>query len=88
MKQDDCKDMSGHNCDEAMERLYEYLDAELDQVTAAGIKSHLAECGGCNGGFDFERRLKVVVKERLAEEVPDQFLERLRAVLDRESLHL
>lgn len=85
MSQEGCDQMSGHNCDEAMERLYEYLDSELDEVTAEGIKSHLAACGGCSGGFDFERRLKVVVRERLSEEVPEQFIDRLRMVLDRES---
>lgn len=85
MKQDNCTDMSGQNCDEALERLYEYLDAELDQVTAAGVRAHLDECGGCSGGFDFERRLKSVVRDRLSEDVPDQVLERLRGVLEQEA---
>jgi mycothiol system anti-sigma-R factor len=85
MKQDDCADVAGHNCDEALERLYEYLDSELDQATSEGIRAHLDDCGYCSGSFDFEKRLKLVVKERLSEEVPQQFIMRLRGALDRET---
>lgn len=85
MSQDDCNDKTGHDCDEAMERLYEYLDAELDDVTAVGIRSHLDECGGCHKSFDFERRLKTVVRERLSEEVPDRFLNKLRRAIQDEA---
>jgi mycothiol system anti-sigma-R factor len=77
--------MTEHNCDEALERLYEYLDEELDNVTTAGIKQHLIECGSCDRGFDFERRLKVVIRERLSEEVPPQFIARLRVAIESES---
>lgn len=85
MKQDDRADAGGNNCDEALERLYEYLDSELDQVTSEGIRAHLDDCGYCTGGFDFEKRLKVVVRERLSEEVPQQFIVRLRNALDQET---
>lgn len=85
MTKDDGTEMSGHNCDEALARLYEYLDSELDDVTAEGIRSHLDKCGECTGGFDFERRLKAVVRERLSEDVPQQFINRLRSAIQKES---
>lgn len=85
MKQDDCADNGPNNCDEALQRLYEYLDSELDNATSEGIRSHLDDCGHCTRGFDFEKRLKVVVRERLAEEVPQQFIVRLRVALDQEA---
>jgi anti-sigma factor (TIGR02949 family) len=85
MTDDDCVDTGASNCDEAMERLYEYLDEEMDEATAEGIRSHLSGCGGCHDGFDFEKRLKVVVRERLAEEVPQSFINRLRRALDDEA---
>jgi anti-sigma factor (TIGR02949 family) len=74
-----------HNCDEALTNLYLYLDAELDTATAESIRSHLDACRGCNGTFDFERRLKVVVRARLQEEVPEDLLDRIRQVLSAES---
>ena len=87
MTDNDCVETGAHNCDEALERLYEYLDEELDQATADGIRSHLDGCNPCNGRFDFERRLKVVVRERLSEEVPDGFLVKLRNALGDEAAY-
>ena len=84
MNEKDCNDISS-NCDEAMERLYEYLDRELDNATAEGIRHHLDDCGGCHNSYDFEMRLKAVVKERLQEEVPARFLIRLRRAIDHEA---
>jgi mycothiol system anti-sigma-R factor len=88
MNNDDCAEVGAHNCDEALEKLYEYLDSELDEATTEGIRSHLDDCGHCYGGFDFELRLKVVVRERLSEEVPPQFIARLRTALDQESTRI
>lgn len=73
--------MTAHNCDEALQNLYVYLDRELDSATTEGIHAHLEECGECYRGFDFEHRLKQVVRDRLAEDVPPQFLEKLRTAL-------
>jgi septum formation topological specificity factor MinE len=36
-------------------------------------------------GFDFEARLQVVVRERLAEDVPPEFLQRLRDAIAHEA---
>lgn len=71
-------------CDEALTKLYQYLDAELDSVSTEKIRAHLDECPGCDAPFDFEGRLRAVVKERLNEDVPDDFVDRLRAMLANE----
>jgi anti-sigma factor (TIGR02949 family) len=78
--------MSGHHCDEALTNLYQYLDREMESADSERIRSHLVECTGCMDIYEFEVRLKVVVRERLAEEVPPEFIERLRAALARESV--
>jgi anti-sigma factor (TIGR02949 family) len=77
--------MTEHNCDDALRNLYVYLDEELDAVTSEGIHAHLEECGECFRRFDFEKRLKKVVRERLSEEVPPQFLEVLRQAIGDEA---
>lgn len=77
--------MSEHNCDDALKNLYVYLDKELESATAEGIQAHLDECGQCLRSFDFERRLKMVVRERLAEDVPERFLVTLRTVINDEA---
>lgn len=78
--------MSGRNCDEALTNLYQYLDREMGAADSDRIRSHLEDCSGCLDVFEFEVRLKIVVRERLAEEVPPQFIERLRAALAKESV--
>jgi len=77
--------MSGHECDEALTQLYTYLDRELEVTSYEVIRTHLEDCSGCLRSFDFETRLKIVVRERLSEEVPAEFLERLRQAIARES---
>lgn len=81
----ECDDTKAGDCDEALKNLYLYLDAELDSVTSERIQSHLDDCNGCVHSFEFEKRLKTVVREHLDEEVPDSFVDRLREALSRES---
>ncbi len=69
------------HCDDALASLYQYLDKELEEASAAQIRLHLDECGECVRRYDFETRLKTVVRERLAEDVPEEFIIRLRRVL-------
>jgi anti-sigma factor (TIGR02949 family) len=77
--------MSGHECDDALTQLYHYLDQELEASSLEMIRLHLEDCSGCLRNFDFETRLKIVVRQRLAEDVPLEFLERLRQALAREA---
>ena len=77
--------MSGHECDDALTNLYRYLDREIEASTTEVIRAHLEDCSGCLKSFDFEARLQIVVRERLAEDVPDEFLQRLRDAIAREA---
>ena len=70
-----------HNCDDSLENLYLYLDAELDQVNSDSIRSHLDECSDCFGSFDFEQRLRQVVHDRLQEQVPANLVNRIKAAI-------
>ena len=64
-------------CDEALAGLYQYLDAELDAATNERIRRHLDKCPECMGPYEFESRLRTVVRERLGEDVPQAFTARL-----------
>lgn len=74
------------DCDEALADLYTYLDAELDAVSSSEIRAHLGACTDCGQAFDFETRLKSVVRERLDEDVPEQLVNRVRAAIEEEKL--
>jgi len=69
------------NCDDALANLYLYLDSELDGMSAERIRTHLQACGGCSGPFDFELRLRAVVRDRLDVKVPEEVVARLWGAL-------
>lgn len=69
------------DCDQALSNLYAYIDAELDGVSAERIRSHVEGCHGCDGPYAFEKRLLNIVKERLHEDPPDDFYQRIKALL-------
>jgi mycothiol system anti-sigma-R factor len=73
-------------CEKALADVYLYLDRELTWWRRRRIRIHLSDCPPCMHGFEFERRLKVVVRTRLAEDVPPEFIERLHEALRREYL--
>ena len=72
-------------CDDALHDVYGYLDREVTQYRSWRIRRHLEDCDGCERAFVFEERLRIVIRERLHEEVPAEFLTRLRQALHTES---
>jgi mycothiol system anti-sigma-R factor len=76
--------MARKSCDEAIARVYHYLDGELTWFRKLRINRHLRACRPCEGAYHFERRLKAVVREHSREDVPPEVLERLRSILRNE----
>lgn len=74
-----------NDCGDAQDQIYQYLDAELDEATAASVRGHLDDCEGCNDSFDFERRLKSLVRQCLTEDVPETLETKVRELLRQES---
>ena len=72
-------DASHAKCVDAVERLYLYLDRELDEIHMADVQRHLEECLPCLEAFDFEAELRQLVARKCRDEVPDQL--RVRIVL-------
>jgi mycothiol system anti-sigma-R factor len=50
------------DCGEVLDRVYEYLDGELDQHAVGKIRQHLDECGPCLSEYDLDEVLKALVK--------------------------
>lgn len=49
-------------CSEVLDRVYEYLDGELDRDRVHVIKEHLDECSPCLREFGLEEAVKSLVK--------------------------
>lgn len=74
-----------HNCDDALEKMYLYIDGELTTETADVIRVHINDCPPCFDAFHFEERLKLVVRTRLQEDVPSELMIRLKSIIRSES---
>ena len=64
-------------CRDAVEALYEYLDGELTETKRDRIQAHLDGCGSCFEAYDFEAELRLVVKARCEESVPQSLKDRI-----------
>jgi mycothiol system anti-sigma-R factor len=61
-------------CEEAVNKLYEYLDHELDQTTVEQLDKHLDICKSCCDRFELEKRVKSLIQEKCIDQKAPQFL--------------
>ena len=73
--------MNRRTCDHAVERIYFYLDGEINWYRRVRINWHLRSCRMCEGAFEFEDRLRSVVREKSSEDIPEELISRLRSIL-------
>jgi len=57
-----CGDPHETDCSEVLDRVYEYLDGELDTHAVDKIRQHLDECGPCLSEYDLDVVLKALVR--------------------------
>jgi mycothiol system anti-sigma-R factor len=65
------------NCDETVERLYEYLDRELTLDEIAEVKRHLEACPPCLQMFRYEDQMRRLVRQACCESAPEYLKERI-----------
>ena len=58
-------------CNETLRELYLYLDGELTDSDRVHIQQHLDDCSPCLEAFDFEAELRLVVRNRCVDQVPE-----------------
>lgn len=69
-------------CEEVIERLFVYLDKELDRQLIAEIDHHISRCRDCFTRAEFERKLRSKVVDAVNEPAPDRLHARIRTLLD------
>ena len=57
-------------CSEVLDRVYEYLDGELDRQRVHVIKEHLDECSPCLAAYGLEDAVKSIVKRSCSDPAP------------------
>ncbi|HET7037803.1 MAG TPA: mycothiol system anti-sigma-R factor [Thermomicrobiaceae bacterium] len=72
-------------CDEALKRLYEYLDRELSSEELVEVQRHLDACPPCRDRFTFEADvLRLVRKSCRDVSAPPELVERVKRICSQE----
>ncbi len=70
------------NCEETLEKLWQFLDKELDGASSGELERHLEECRQCFSKAEFEQRLRAIVRRSCSgEQAPPELRERLRRLI-------
>ncbi|MCB0962766.1 MAG: mycothiol system anti-sigma-R factor [Acidimicrobiales bacterium] len=72
------------DCNETLRELYLYLDGQLTDEDRAHIAQHLDDCSPCLAAYDFEAELRLVVRSRCTDQVPDSLRARIARAIDGE----
>jgi mycothiol system anti-sigma-R factor len=56
-------------CSEVLDRVYIYLDGEIDPAETVKIRHHLEECGPCLRQYDLDQAVKALVARTCGYEV-------------------
>jgi mycothiol system anti-sigma-R factor len=68
------------DCREVLEKVYLYLDSEVDERDCNAIKQHLDECGPCLRQYGLEQHINAMVARTCGAEVaPDSLKLRVLA---------
>jgi anti-sigma factor (TIGR02949 family) len=70
------------DCEQALQRLFDYIDAELAGEPRREMEHHLARCRSCFSRLEFEKRLKAHTADLGQEPVGEDLDQRVRALLD------
>jgi mycothiol system anti-sigma-R factor len=72
------------NCKESLQKIYEFLDGEMEKLPMHEIEKHLDNCRGCWDRFEFEKQLKELVKKSCCKETcTDALKKRIQAILEK-----
>lgn len=70
------------SCEEALRRLAEYLDRELDRRSDAALARHLERCRACFSRAEFERKLKQALRGTGSRHAPERLRSRIKSLVD------
>ncbi len=65
------------DCSEVLERVFFFIDNEMEAADLAEIKQHLDECGPCLQKYDLERTVKMLVARSCSEHAPETLREKV-----------
>ena len=70
------------NCEEALKRLFEFIDHELADDDRDGLERHLRACRSCFSRVEFELQLKDKLRGLVLHDPPDTIRERIKTLIE------
>ena len=68
----------GCDCTTARDRLYLFLDREIDSASCEEIQQHIEACSSCLTEYDVERIVKTLVHRSCAERAPETLVQKVQ----------
>lgn len=78
---DEVEEGCGPNCEQALGRLFAYVDRELETGDAAQVRAHIEDCRPCLDEMAVETMLKELVKRCCQEQAPADLRVKIHAQL-------
>jgi len=72
-----CGNHHDTDCSEILERVFVFIDNELEEADCRTIQQHLDECGPCLREYDLESKVKALVKKSCSEHAPETLREKV-----------
>ncbi len=74
--------MAGKNCDDALDRLYEFIDKELPDEDLHRIDEHLHKCSPCKSEMELRVKIKELVHSHTREKAPEELRHRILTAIN------
>jgi mycothiol system anti-sigma-R factor len=75
------------DCENALHELYQFLDGELTDDRRMAIRAHLDSCQPCAEPYDFEAELRMVIRAKCQEKVPQSLVAKVRSAIAAAEAH-
>lgn len=84
-----CGNPHDTDCSDVLDRIYAYLDGELDEDLCGDIRKHLDECGPCLKEYGLDRIVKQLVARHCGcDPVPDDLRSRVMSRIEQVRLEM
>lgn len=69
------------DCEEALSRLFEYLDHELHEHKHDEMDEHLSRCRSCYSRYEFEKRLRDHLQKATKAKAPNALHDKMKLLI-------
>ncbi len=78
----------GPDCTDALQKLYLFIDNEIDDASCEEVQAHLDGCSECLTEFDLERVVKQLVSRSCREPAPQPLREKVLLSIRTVQVHI